>query len=171
MSFYRTSFLVAVLLILFSGKAATAQTEHHFGVIAGKVLGPIYTLQHNRWSVTAIGGWLTGVSGGHVSVTGQYRLLYHESGLMMADMGMGLFGQRYTAASGSMQERFAKRMNYDTPFGVQITAKLLFNFAEKWSYGMHIGMPLILTENEFKGEKSFWEAWLEIFQFSLQYKL
>ncbi|MDR1342343.1 MAG: hypothetical protein LBK18_03695 [Prevotellaceae bacterium] len=160
-----------ILLLLFACKAATAQTEHHLGMIGGKVVGPIYTLQHNRWNVTATGGWLTGVSGGHLSVTGQYRLLYHESGMMMVDAGMGLFGQGYTAASGSTQERFAKRMNYDTPFGVQIMTKLLFNFAEKWSYGMHVGMPLILTENEFGGKRSFWEECLYVFQLSLQYKL
>ena len=142
-------------------------------MIAGKMIGPMYTLQHHRWDVTATGGWLTGLRGGHVSVNGTYKLLDGVgTETMGVYAGLGLFGQGFTAASGSKQERFAKRMNYDTPFGVQIATKMHIEFSEKWSYEMHIGMPLIFTENDFSGEKrSAWELMLYTFQLSLQYKL
>jgi hypothetical protein len=42
-----------ILLLPFSSKQAAAQTEHHVGLIGGKVLGTMYTLQHNRWNITA----------------------------------------------------------------------------------------------------------------------
>ena len=101
------------------------------GVIGGKMLGTMYTLQHKRWDVTATGGWLTGLRGGYASVTGAYRLL---DGVGTEDLGvyagLGLFGQGYDAVT-STQERFAMRMNYDTPFGALMAAKMHVKLSEK----------------------------------------
>jgi hypothetical protein len=161
-------FLLGLLISIFPF-VVYSQTEHHVGMIAGKVIGPIYTLQHNRWNVTATGGWLAGFKGGYVAVTGGYRLLYFENGLK-ADAGLGLFGQKYTALT-SRHEQWAKEMEYDTPFGVLLATKLSFDFSEKWRYGMHIGMPLTLTENELSRQKNIGQWWLYMIQLSLQYKL
>ncbi|MDR3366629.1 MAG: hypothetical protein LBO71_06650 [Prevotellaceae bacterium] len=136
------------------------------------MIGPIYTLQHNRWNVTATGGWLTGFKGGYASVTGKYRLLQDGRGMLMVYAGLGLFGQKYTALN-AQQERFAKKMEYDTPFGVQLASKLQVKFSEKWTYGMHIVAPLTLSEQKdnIGRQKNIGHWWLEMFQLSLQYRL
>jgi hypothetical protein len=145
MNFYQLRFWGVLVLHLPSSSPIIAQTEHHVGMIAGKVVGPIYTLQHNRWNVTATGGWLTGLRDGHVAVTGGYRLLYNRSGVMMVDAGLGLFGQKYTALT-ARQEQWAREMEYDVPFGALLATKLHVDIAERWSYEMHVGTPLYFTE-------------------------
>ncbi|MDR1417339.1 MAG: hypothetical protein LBJ57_07985 [Prevotellaceae bacterium] len=158
-----------VIFVFFLSLKGYSQTEHYLGMIGGKVLGPIYTLQHNRWNVTATGGWLTGFKGGHVSINGGYRVLYHESGKMKADVGLGLFGQGYTASSAK-QEQLAKELNYDIPFGVQVICKMHVDISENWSYGVYIGMPLTGKGISIDGKYSTWKLCLYVFQLSLQYK-
>ncbi|MDR1342344.1 MAG: hypothetical protein LBK18_03700 [Prevotellaceae bacterium] len=188
MSFCRTSSLAA-LLILFSGKAATAQTEHHLGMIGGKVVGPIYTLQHNRWNVTTTGGWLTGFKGGYASLTGGYRVFsllenFEYAGVKLlygrgirVDLGLGIFGLGYVAPT-LQQKKLARELDYTTPFGVQFIGKIYFNVSPNWSYGMHIGIPLLTNPTEesigYSDNNSgvaLWKGLLYLYQISLQYRL
>jgi hypothetical protein len=166
--FIRLGFTICVFTLSLKGYS---QTEHHVGMIGGKVTGPIYTLQHNRWNVTTTGGWLTGLKGGYASVTGGFRLLYLEYGLKI-DAGLGLFGQKYTALT-ARQEQWAREMEYDVPFGVLLATKLHVDFSEKWSYGMHISAPLTSPKenDEFSRQKNIGQWWLYMIQLSLQYKL
>ncbi|MDR3187726.1 MAG: hypothetical protein LBT94_00880 [Prevotellaceae bacterium] len=172
-----------------SCKAATAQTEHYLGGVAGKVTGPIYTLQHKRWNVTASGGWLTGFKGGYASVLGGYRVvsllenfgygdvkLLYGSGIGV-DLGLGVFGLGYVAPT-LRQRQLARELDYTTPFGVHFTGKVYFNVSPNCSYGMHIGIPLLMNPTEESigyGDNSsrsvaLWKGLLYIYQFSLQYK-
>ncbi|MDR3366628.1 MAG: hypothetical protein LBO71_06645 [Prevotellaceae bacterium] len=187
MNFYRT---ILLLLVLFSDKIGAAQTEHHLGVIGGKVLGPTYTLQHNRWNVTATGGWLTGFKGGYASVTGGYRVISllrdfryfgNESADFLygkgisVDLGLGVFGLGYLAPTVT-QRKLAREMDYTTPLGVQFTGKVYFNVSPNGSFGMHIGVPLLTNPTEVSigynaHNAALWKIWLYIYQISLQYKL
>jgi hypothetical protein len=188
MNFYRTIFF---LLMWSSCKAvAVAQTEHHLGLIGGKVLGPMYTLQHNRWNVTAGGGWLTGFKGGYASVTGGYRVIsllenfgsyeaqpkFLYGGGVGVDLGLGVFGLGY-AAPTSRQRKLARELDYTTPFGALFFGKVYFNVSPSWSYGVHIGCPLLLNPTEESVGYNSHNAngigkWcLYVVQMSLQYKL
>ena len=66
---------VQVLLLWGIGASLQAQTEHYAGLAISNVIGPSYTLRHNRWSVVADAGWLTGFKGIYASAGGMYELL------------------------------------------------------------------------------------------------
>ena len=158
-------------------------------MIAGKVMGPVYTMQHKRWNVTATGGWLTGFKGGYVSVLGGYRVIslledFGYNGVKLlygngvrADFGLGIFGLGY-AAPTSKQRKLARELDYTTPFGVHFTGKVYFNVSPNCSYGVHIGAPLLMNPTEesigYSDSNSgvaLWKGLLYIYQLSLQYKL
>jgi hypothetical protein len=179
-----------VIFVYLSSFEVYSQTEHHVGMIGGKVLGPVYTLQHNRWSVTTAGGWLTGFKGGYASVTGGFRVirLLENSGYsngadftpfqgINVDLGLGIFGLGYVAPTAKQKE-LARKMDYATPFGVQFIGKIYFNVAPNWTLGMHIGAPLLMNPAEesigYSNDNSdvaLWKGMLYLYQISLQYKL
>jgi hypothetical protein len=160
-----------ILLLLFSSKLAAAQTEHHLGMtVGGKVIGTIYTLQHNRWNLTAAGGWLTKFYGEHVSITGGYRLLNSRRKVVKFDAGLGLFGQRYTALTPE-QEQQAKEMHYDIPWGGLLATKLHVTISENWNCGVHVNLPFTANKENAFGGSAFEQLSFYLIQLSLQYKL
>ncbi|MDR2813385.1 MAG: hypothetical protein LBB79_01830 [Prevotellaceae bacterium] len=108
--------------VLMFGIAALshAQTEHYAGLVVSNVIGPSYTLRHNRWSAVADAGWLTGFNGMYASVGGMYRILSMNKILkffgrrelngrdMLISMGLGLFAQDYYSPS-DRQKRWADK--------------------------------------------------------------
>ncbi|MDR1417347.1 MAG: hypothetical protein LBJ57_08025 [Prevotellaceae bacterium] len=143
---------------------AQVQTEHYIGLAVSNVVGPSYALRHNRWSVVADAGWLTGFSGVYASVGGMYelssmnrvlkffRLENRQNGTdMLMSMGFGLFGQDYYCPS-IRQRKWADKLSYVTPLGCN--ALFEFYFREKklpdWNFAFRFRGPVYFTTREYK---------------------
>ena len=158
---------VQVLLLWGIGASLQAQTEHYAGLAISNVIGPSYTLRHNRWSVVADAGWLTGFKGIYASAGGMYELLSmnrlirffkipsgQNSGDgfdMLMSMGLGVFAQDYYSPS-ARQRRWADKLSYVAPLGCNAMCEMCWRreALPDWSFALRFRLPLYFTAREYE---------------------
>jgi hypothetical protein len=141
-----------------------AQTEQYVGLAVSNVVGPSYTLRHNRWTATADAGWLAGFNGMYASVGGMYRLISiketskffkikerPDDANMLVSMGLGLFAQDYYCPS-ARQKRWADKLAYVAPFGCNVLMEMYFRDESlpNWNFAMRYRGPVYFTTKEYE---------------------
>jgi hypothetical protein len=143
-----------------------AQTEHYAGLAVSNVIGPSYTLRHNRWMAVADAGWLTGFKGIYASVGGMYEVINMDKVLkllkffgknvpdsgddMQLSMGLGLFAQDYWNAS-AREARWANELGYAAPFGLHVLSeyRIYPEALQHWSFALRYRGPIYFTTKEY----------------------
>ncbi|MDR1342336.1 MAG: hypothetical protein LBK18_03655 [Prevotellaceae bacterium] len=151
-----------VFLLCSSATSLQAQTEHYVGLAVSNVIGPSYTLRHNRWTATADAGWLAGFNGMYASMGGMYRILNmnqiskffkikerQDSSDVMINVRLGLFAQDYYSPS-VRQKRWADKLAYVAPFGCNMLVELYFHEERlpNWNFAMRFRGPVYFTTKE-----------------------
>jgi hypothetical protein len=155
--------VLLLIPVFFCGNISSAQTEHYVGLAVSNVMGPSYTLRHNRWTATADAGWLTGFNGMYASVGGMYELLstnrllkflklenrQDNTGDMLVSTGLGLFGQDYYSPS-ARQKRWADKLSYVAPSGLNVLLDFHFRYETlpDWNFAMRVRLPAYFTAKE-----------------------
>lgn len=162
----KQNLFIAALLGLCSINIASAQTEHYAGIAVSNVIGPSYTLRHNRWSVVADAGWLTGFNGVYASVGGMYGLVNlddmnrvqkffkmpnrpNNGDDMQVSMGLGVFAQDYYNPS-ARQRRWADELSYMAPSGLNLMVGFCFRSGAlpDWNFAWRFRSPVYFTTRE-----------------------
>jgi hypothetical protein len=157
--------LIVTLLFLRCVNISSAQAEHYAGLAVSNVVGPSYTLRHNRLAAVADAGWLAGFSGAYASVGGMYELLSINSlqkllrlenkqsnaGDMLVSMGLGVFAQDYHSPS-ARQRRRADNLGYVAPFGLNVLVEFRWRTEAlpSWNVALRIRGPVYFTAKEYE---------------------